>query len=231
MSATSAAITVDSHPPTLTGLKLSSGPIVSAGNALTHRALGVTAHDGSVLTSVSFYYDSNNDGILNTTATTDTLLGTDSAWPGGWTFTGNAPTTLPASGTVHFFAVVTDSDGTTSATETLTATVDAPPVITTLAATPTSATRGMATPVTLTASGVTDSGGTVKHVRFYFDADNNGILDVGDTPLAAPTRERRHLHRNRQRSRQASPRATRPSSRWPRTTRASPASFRPCRFP
>jgi hypothetical protein len=85
---------------------------VTGGNSLALTASNISdANPGASITGVTFYVDSNGDGVLEPGA--DTLLGyATQTSPGTWTFTFS--TTGLTAGTYTFFAVAEDSFGVVS---------------------------------------------------------------------------------------------------------------------
>lgn len=149
---------------------------------LTLTANGLSDGDGTVA-AVEFYRDANANGTFE--AGSDTLLGTDSSAAGGFTL--SFSTAGFPSGNLTFFARAQDNQGAFSAAVSTTAGVNSvAPTLAGFTASPTVITRP--NQVTLTATGATDSDGTVAAVEFYRDTNNNGTFDAGtDTLLATDT--------------------------------------------
>jgi endonuclease/exonuclease/phosphatase family metal-dependent hydrolase len=160
---------------------------VNAGTATTLTATNVTESGGSgTITGVNFYRESNGTSGLQIGS--DTLVGAGTE--NGTTWTISASTTGLTAGTYTYYAVATDSNGNSSAVSSTTLTVTAPgtPTIGSFVANPSSVTVGATT--TLTASSVTETGGTgtITGVNFYRESNGTSGLQIGsDTLVGAGT--------------------------------------------
>ncbi len=147
---------------------------VDRGNNVTLTA-DVSDPANLAITSVNFYYDTNQDGILQTG--TDQLLGTATRGANG-AFTWTGSTAGFALGTATYFAVATNGAGLTSSTASATNTIEFdPPVIASLTANPQTLDEGGS--LTLTANAVTapDAGDTITAVQFYSDSTGDGTFN------------------------------------------------------
>jgi len=168
--------------PTLASAFISPSTLPFLGQAVTITAVNAADSDGSIA-QVRFYFDSNNDGILQPNQfgpNPDRLLGIDASVAGGWNLTVAARAALGfAVGANRVFAEAVDSDGETvsrSAVVNIGA-ANASPVISGLALTTPGATpiiRGGT--VTFTASGITDADGTANAVEFYLSRGGDGTF-------------------------------------------------------
>ncbi len=152
--------------PTITSLSDSPDPVVQGSN-LTLTANGVA--DDYQVAKVEFYRQAVGG---------DVLLGSDSSSAGGWTWTGS--TAGFPTGTITYYARVTDDAGFTSSIAATTGVVQLPnaaPAIGSLSVSDSPVTLG--TVITITANNVTDSDGSVALVEFYRDANANSQIDVG----------------------------------------------------
>lgn len=150
---------------------------VYQGDVLTFVAGGVSAGDASVPT-VDFYWDKNANGQLDAgEEKMATAYGSGSTWQATGT---SANLDL---GDCWFIAIATDSEGLSSSPigsnkVTVQQPVNQLPVIGSLDCLG-SVDRGAN--LTLTATGVLDpDGGTVTRVEFYYDSNQNGVLDDND---------------------------------------------------
>ncbi len=158
----------------LTAGTLNVTPVILPGGNFTLSLSGFTTE--ATLTRAQFYRDSNNNG--NFDAGVDALVGEDTNASGGWAVT--APAGVP-SGTVRFFARVTDNDNRTSPVITATGNVSAVPTVSSLTASPTTATRPA--PIVLTINGAAPGSGTIASAQFYRDSNNNGTFDAATDTL------------------------------------------------
>lgn len=176
----STSLTVEHRAPTIGGLGADVDSLYR-GQQITLTAEGVAAGDAAV-SSVSFYLDANGDGI----GSIGELLGTDSSSAGGYSLVVSGSQTAGfALGAARFLAVATDGSGYTSDAVSLDATMEYR--LCTVGALETSVDalrRGAA--LTLTASGIEDGDSAAGEVRFYLDADGDGIADA-DELLGADT--------------------------------------------
>ncbi|MCH9021287.1 MAG: hypothetical protein IID32_00800 [Planctomycetes bacterium] len=145
---------------------------VALGDDLTLTAMGVKDGDGTI-SQVAFYRDANDNQVLDVGV--DELLGTDVVGSDGWNWVGS--TSGMAAGENHFFARVQDNDGVWSDAVTTMTTINTPPVVVSVTASPDPVVQGA--PLTLQANGVADSDGSVVQVAFYLDSNKNGSLEVG----------------------------------------------------
>lgn len=150
------------------------------GQVLTLTADDVGDVDG-IVAEVRFYRDTNGSGDLDPN---DQQLGIDTTVSNGWTWSGVVPAAWGTGG-ARFFAQAFDNDGAPGNLAMVELTILAPPVIGSLTASVTQVSPGGA--LTLTATGVTDADGSVQSVRFYRDANGNGILDAQDQLLFEDT--------------------------------------------
>jgi hypothetical protein len=178
----------DNIAPTIDYLR-ASPEMVTAGDNFTLIAEGVSDSDGTVV-AVEFYCDVDSNGILE--AGTDTLLGIDTNGANGWDWTGSSDS-FDATTIINCLSRAQDNDGTWSSEVTAAVTVVAStpppgnnkPTIGPLADSPDPVMQGAI--INLTVSGVADSDGTVAAVKFYRDANGNGILESVDTLLGSGT--------------------------------------------
>ena len=174
-----ATVTVINSTPTVTSLKVGTEPLPQPGAALK---LIATAKDiDGKVAKVSFYYDTNQSGDLDTG---DVNIG-DVATGKNGTFTlVTTSTSSFQTGDARYFAVATDNDGGTSPAATATGHVNIPPVVDSLTVTG-PVLRGA--PITLTAVNPHDpsAGGGITRVDFFVDTNNNGLVDPTDLPLGA----------------------------------------------
>lgn len=168
-------------PPTSSGLRATPTPIVRAGT-FQLSLLNLTDPDGSVQ-SVSFYRDTNNDGLYS--EGTDTLITTVMSAP----FVTSISTASMPAGSYKFLARATDERGDQSSWFSTTVTVtEAIPTLTAIKSTApivssVSANRGV---VNLIPGAVpTDRDGTVVRMEYYRDSDNDSILDPEDELIGA----------------------------------------------
>ena len=178
-SATKSTTGIVNVPPVVVSMAASPDP-VGKGDNLTLTALGVSDTVPGTVVSVTFYRDSNASGAWEST---DTTLGTDSSSVGGWTWTGS--TSAFPTGTVRLFARAKDNNNAYSDPVTTTVQVNSKPVIGTFTDSPDPLIQGQ--PLTLTAGSVTDPGGTLAQVEFYWDANNSGVIDAPDLLLGSDT--------------------------------------------
>ena len=162
---------------------------VTEGTATTLTASNVTETGGTgSITGVNFYRESNGTAGLQIGSDTTVGAGTQS----GTTWTISASTSGLTPGTYTFYAVATDSNGNSSTVASTTLTVTSSgtgtPTIGSFAANPASVTEGTST--TLTASNVTETGGTgsITGVNFYRESNGTAGLQIGsDTTVGAGT--------------------------------------------
>ncbi|MGQ0627699.1 MAG: beta strand repeat-containing protein, partial [Phycisphaerales bacterium] len=171
-SASTGTGTVTNRTPTVSSLSRSIDPVVNVGDMLTLTASSVADADGTIA-RVQFYRDADGNGQFD--ANIDTLLGEDTSASGGYKLT--FATTGFSTGTNRYYARVTDNDGGQSSVVTITNRVNAAPTFTTFSAGAAAVSRGAS--VVLTASGATDTDGTVSRIEFYRDANGNGTFDAG----------------------------------------------------
>ena len=168
--------TINNRAPVVGSFSRSPEPVVNAGGLVTLRAGGVSDPDGTI-DFVQFYRDADGNGQLDTEV--DTLLGTDTNSAGGWQIavaTSDFPT-----GTNRYFARAVDNDESVSNTVTVTGRVNAAPSFTTFAAGASTVVRK--TTLALSASGASDSDGTINRVEFYRDTNANGTFEAGTDTL------------------------------------------------
>ncbi len=166
---------VDYSPVINGGLTLSADP-VNRGDNLTLTAVNVTDFDGTV-DEVDFYRDANGNGVLDPTV--DDFLGTGTESSGDWSLT--VSTAGYPLGLQTYMALAIDNKGAQSDVASATGTINGLPQVGSLQLNPDPVVRGEY--LTLTALGVVDADGTVSSVRFYKDANANGVWDAGDTLL------------------------------------------------
>ncbi|MEI6239399.1 MAG: Calx-beta domain-containing protein [Planctomycetia bacterium] len=169
--------------PTIGTLTVSPGSVVTGGS-FTLSANSVAEVGGSV-TGVKFYRDTN--GTTGLQVGSDTLVGTGTQSGSTWTL---ATTTGGlASGSYTFYAVASDAANASSAAVSAVLTVTNPlrPVIGSFTVSPASVTAGGS--ITLTASNVTETGGSVSGVTFYRETSGSAGLQVGsDAVVGSGTR-------------------------------------------
>ncbi len=179
---------VTTGTPTI-GSFAASPSSVTVGTPTTLTASNVTETGGTgSITGVNFYRESNGTSGLQIGS--DTLVGAGTQ--SGTTWTISASTTGFSAGTYTYYAVATDSNGKSSTvastTLTVTAAATGTPTIGSFADSPSSVTVG--TPTTLTASNVTETGGTgsITGVNFYLESNGTSGLQIGsDTLVGAGT--------------------------------------------
>jgi len=174
--------------PVAPTLGVTPAVVGTLGANITLTATNVRDTEGTV-GSVQFYRD-NGDNIFD--AATDALLGSDALAAGGYTLTiASSAMNGFSVGTVRYFARTIDNEGTAgNASASVTHRINAAPTIGGLISSPETLSRTAG--YTLTAQTVTDSDspGTnnIRSVKFYFDTNNNGILDAADRLLGSGTR-------------------------------------------
>ena len=145
----------------------------------------VGSNVSATVSNVMFFLDTNGTTGLQTD--TDRLLGSGTQNGNSWTLSGVSTTGLSA-GTYTVYALAFDRAGNT-VTQTTTLTIaasGAAPTIGSFAVSPTSVTIGST--VALTASNVTESGGTIAGVNFYRESNGTNGLQIGtDTLVGAGT--------------------------------------------
>jgi hypothetical protein len=158
--------TPTSPTPVIGSFSVSPTSVVS-GASFTLTASNVTEIGGAgTVGTVKFYLESNGSSGLQTAS--DTLIGTGVKNGTTWTFT--ASSAGLAAGTYTYYAVATDAANVSSVAPQAYLTIVSPTIGSfTTAPSPTNA----GTVVTLTASNVTETGGTVSSVVFY--RESNGI--------------------------------------------------------
>jgi endonuclease/exonuclease/phosphatase family metal-dependent hydrolase len=187
VASTTLTVTAATGTPTI-GSFVANPSTVTTGTPTTLTASSVTETGGTgTITGVNFYRESNGTSGLQIGS--DTLVGAGTA--NGTTWTISASTSGLAAGTYTYYAVATDSNGNTSAVASTTLTVNSAagtPTIGSFVANPSSVAVG--TPTTLTASNVTETGGTgtITGVNFYRESNGTSGLQVGsDTLVGAGT--------------------------------------------
>lgn len=152
---------------------------VVVGGTFTLTASSVTETGGTVA-AVKFYRESNGTAGFQTA--TDTLVGSGTQSGTTWTLTTTAGSL--GSGAYTYYAVASDASSTTSAAVAAVLTVTNPPkpVIGALIASPASVTAGST--VTLTASNVTETGGSISGVTFYRETNGTAGLQAGSDMVA-----------------------------------------------
>jgi hypothetical protein len=122
---------------------------------------------------VSFWLDSNGNGVLDTS---DKKIGQDGSPLNGLSKTFS--TKKFDLGAVRFFARPETGGGVSGPSVSTTVTItDAPPTIKSVVASPKKVKRGKN--LTFSANGVKDTDGTVGSVVFYIDNNANGSIDIG----------------------------------------------------
>jgi cyclophilin family peptidyl-prolyl cis-trans isomerase len=161
---------------------VNAGPVVSAFTVSPNPAQGrvpvtlsATAADADgTVAFVRFYRDANGNGALD--IGTDALLGEDADGSNGYSL--NVDTAAFTFGATRYFAQGTDVEGKAGDAATVTGLINAPFVVGSLAASPTSILRGGQ--VTLVAGDIfIPAGKRLKTVEFYADTNRNGVFDVG----------------------------------------------------
>lgn len=176
-AAASASATVVS--PTI-GAFVASPSSVQAGASVTLTASNVAETNGAI-GSVKFYRESNATSGLQTGA--DTLIGTGVQNGTTWSISTTAPL---SGGSYTYYAVATDTANISSAASSANLTV-VTPTIGSFAVSPSTTTAG--TPVTLTASNVVETNGTVSSVVFYRESNStSGLQTASDTLIGTGTR-------------------------------------------
>jgi hypothetical protein len=133
----------------------------------------LTANDVSSDTKVvSFYVDSNGNGVLDDG---DKKLNSDGTAANG--FTGRAQTKKLPVGDVMFFAQGRDADGNLATAQTSVHLTNASPTLKRLTPAPKKIAHGKN--LRLIANGAHDTDGTIASVSFYVDSNGNGLIDVG----------------------------------------------------
>ena len=136
----------------------------------------LTANDVTDIKVVSFYVDSNGNGVLDDG---DKKLNSDGTGANG--FMGKAQTKKLPVGDVLFFAQGHDVDGNMATAQTSVHLTNASPTLKRLTAAPKKLVHGKK--LTLIANGAHDTDGTVASVSFYVDSNGNGLIDAGDVLL------------------------------------------------
>ena len=150
----------------------------------TPRTLSATnvTEPGETITAVNFYLESN--GTTGLQIGSDTLVGAGTQSGTTWTLS-NLSTAGLAVGSYTFYAVAADSIGNSSSAASASFTVDSP-TIGTFTVSPSAIT--LATPITLSATNVTEAGGTIAAVNFYLESNETAGLQIGsDTLVGAGT--------------------------------------------
>lgn len=153
--------------------------LVTRGENLTLTAHNVADSESNV-TAVQFFFDGNYNGSLEVNE--DTLLFEDNSAQDGWSWTGSTLNFM--TGENFFFARALDSGGAVSNSVSTTAEINEKPYVDALTITPDPVPLGQT--ITLEALEITDDQlpDTMPLVEFYFDANDNGILDpLHDTLL------------------------------------------------
>ena len=176
--------------PTVGGIVLSSTTAIRRSN-ITATATGVVDPDtGGAIGRVEFWRDSDRNSVIGTTAQ-DQFLGNGVRQSDGTyriTFsTANFASGIaidPFTGTTFDNTLLVraiDSRGGVGATTSTTLTVsDVAPVAGRFVPVGTAGVvANPASPLTLTITGPTDADGTILEAFFYFDANNNGVVDTG----------------------------------------------------
>ncbi|MCE9590764.1 MAG: peptidylprolyl isomerase [Planctomycetes bacterium] len=167
-------------PPTVSSLTAKPVPLVQPGAYLTLTAKPADA-DGTV-TLVEFYYDTNNNGVLD--VGTDLKLGQDNNKSSGWSLVTNS-TSLIATGQARYFARATDNTGQTSTAASLISQVNAPPTLGVFSGNPPVARPGS---LTLTLADVVDDG-SIKSVEFFLDLDGTNQINGVNPSLGKASRQ------------------------------------------
>ncbi len=175
------------RPPTIQQLQDSPDPLRAGVHNLTLTAVNVQDQDGIVV-KVEFWYDKDQDGVLN--PDTDQKLGEDISSAGGWTVT--VSTAGWSAGYRTYLARALDDKAAWSAVVSATGLVDGPPVIDSLSLTPNPVALG--DDLTLIAVNVHDVGdghpdpiAGVQAVEFYDDTNLNGPEPLVDPLLGTDT--------------------------------------------
>ena len=158
-------VTITNPAPVIGGAQGQSN--VAVGQTMLVSAYGVRDTDGTV-GSVSFYFDSNDDGVLDED---DQLLGADTNSAGGWNF--RIDTSDMEVGANRIFARVTDAENATSTTS-LVVTLRAPVPTGTVTPNPGSGVPGESVPIEI--GDLPDASG-IRRVNIFLDTDNDGILN------------------------------------------------------
>jgi hypothetical protein len=131
--------------------------------------------------AASFYFDSNNNSLLDAT---DPLVGSDTDGSDGYKV--SVPAAGMTLGTVRFFTVVLDNYNFASAARSATAVISSRPRIDgPFTASPNPVANGQT--LTLTADNVVDDDGTVASVSFYRDVNGDGAATAADLLLGTDT--------------------------------------------
>jgi peptidyl-prolyl cis-trans isomerase B (cyclophilin B) len=143
---------------------------IPVGHSMLVSAFGVRDTDvtGGGVSSVSFYFDSNDNGSLDGA---DALLGTDNSATGGWN--ARIDTTGMDVGANRIFARVTDSD-TLTATTTMVVNLRAAVSTGTITPDPGSTTPGSGIDITI--DDLPGPSGT-RRVSIFLDSNNDGVLN------------------------------------------------------
>jgi lamin tail-like protein/Big-like domain-containing protein len=128
---------------------------------------------GDVITRVEFYHDSDGDSSLDPVK--DTLLKADTNGADGWSWTGS--TASFDIGNNRYFVRARDDDGVWSRVSATIGRVNSPPTIGSLDDDPDPVSQSST--LTLTASNVADTDGTIAFVEFYRDSNTNEQFDEG----------------------------------------------------
>lgn len=162
---------ITNYAPLLGGFQGQSN--VAVGQSMLVNAYGVSDPDaatGGGLVGVEFWYDANDDGVLN--EVDDVMVGSDTSATGGWST--RIDTSAMVAGANRVFARVTDTDGemvTTSRVLTLRAAVPSSGV------TPDVVGAAPGQNVNLGFNNALPDGASIQRISLFIDTNNDGILD------------------------------------------------------
>jgi hypothetical protein len=161
-----------------------SGDIVRGQKATLSAQTSATT--GDKVSSVTYFIDRNNNGTFD--KGTDVLLGKSSSSKNNFAITKTIPTSTTL-GDITVSAVATGkgkNNVSPAATQIFTI-IDDNPTIKKLTASPSKV--AAAGKLTITASSVKDSDGSVTGVELFVDTNHDGQIDQGDTDLGAATQQ------------------------------------------
>ncbi len=174
----SATATITNLAPTVRGIKTNTNSLGRVGLPLDLSLTTSFDPDGKIV-RVQYFRDSGTtpDGSLN--PDTDTLLGTVNGSGSGMRL--RVDTAAFPAGQNRFFARVFDNDGTTSTPVSTVVYINAAPTIGSFVIAPTSGPRS--SNYTLEANNVADTDGGIRSVEFFWDTNNDGVINSRDRSL------------------------------------------------
>ncbi len=174
------SVTVGSNnlPPTVSALT-SNVSVLTPGTSFSLYTLTATASDDVAVSSVTFFFDANDNNALDGS---DVVLTTDFTIGDGWTFSGTTQSGWESRSSVSLGAIATDGGGLQSTPRFTSIRINTIPSVTNV--TSSAASPVVGTSVTFTATATDDVG--VSAVTFFVDKNNNGAFNSGtDIDLGA----------------------------------------------